>query len=179
MALPIAAIVLPWGAFRPMTSAPMKQLSSWSSLFLLVGPGLAADELQWHPDANMDTPQLFPSLLIATATQRPNDKEEENEPDPESLGDPYGSVGVSIQSPKAGTKVRVTLLENGVMNKSTWSGVLEEADLGLFHRAEGELQIRATAKGAAASAAERDFHAGGQRQERGRADGDADAPDGQ
>ena len=67
-------------------------------VLLAAAGGLAAGEVQWHPDANMDS-QLFPSLLIATATQRPNDKEEENEPDPELLGDPYGSVGVSIPSP--------------------------------------------------------------------------------
>ncbi len=72
--------------------------------------------------------QLFPSLIIATATQRPNDTEGDSEPDPQLLGDPYGSVGVAITAPKADSKVRVTLLENGVMNKSTWSGVLEEAD---------------------------------------------------
>ncbi len=71
--------------------------------------------------------QLFPALILATATQRPNDEERDSEPDPEVLGDPYGSVGVSITAPKAGTKVNVTLLENGVMNRSSWSGVLKTA----------------------------------------------------
>ena len=86
---------------------------------------LPAAELSWHPGANMDS-QLFPSLVIATATVRP-DEEENN--DPEVLGDAYGAVGVSIKSPAPNTKVRVTVLENIAMNKSSWSGVLEKADV--------------------------------------------------
>ena len=86
----------------------------------------SAAEIAWEPDANMDR-QLFPSLLIATATQRPDDNEHDSEADPELLGDAYGSVGVSITAPKAGTKVQVTLLENSVMNRSSWSGVLDRA----------------------------------------------------
>ena len=86
----------------------------------------AAAEIKWEPGANMDS-QLFPALILATATQRPDDDEQDSEPDPEVLGDPYGSVGVSITAPKAGTKVQVTLLENGVMNRSSWSGVLKTA----------------------------------------------------
>lgn len=85
-----------------------------------------ADEIKWEPGANMDS-QLFPSLILATATQRPADDEHDSQPDPEVLGDPYGSVGVSITAPKATTKVQVTLHENGVMNRSSWSGVLKTA----------------------------------------------------
>ena len=85
-----------------------------------------AAEIKWEPGANMDS-QLFPSLILATATQRPTDDEKDSEPDPEVLGDAYGSVGVSITAPTAGTKVQVTLLENGVMNRSSWSGVLKTA----------------------------------------------------
>lgn len=100
-----------------------------SLVCLLVAVSLAvgsAAEVKWEPGANMDS-QLFPSLILATATQRPDDDEKDSEPDPEVLGDPYGSVGVSITAPKAGTKVNVTLLENGVMNRSSWSGVLKTA----------------------------------------------------
>ena len=82
-----------------------------------------AAEITWKPDASMDS-QLFPSLLIATATVRP-DEDEAN--DPEVLGDAYGSVGISITAPVAHTKVKVTSLENGVMNQSYWSGELEKA----------------------------------------------------
>src|SRR5881396_1871282 len=86
--------------------------------------GLAAD-ITWETDANMDR-QLFPALIIATATQRPQD-DEDTKPDPEVLGDEYGAVGVSLKAPKAGTKVQVTLKENAVMNASSWSGTLEKA----------------------------------------------------
>jgi hypothetical protein len=82
-----------------------------------------APELKWSPSANMDS-QLFPSLIIATATQRP-DKDEK--PDPDLLGDPYGAVGVSVTLPKPHVKVRVTLRENWAMNTSSWSGELEKA----------------------------------------------------
>ena len=85
----------------------------------------SAAEIKWEPGANMDS-QLFPSLILATATQRP-DADENDESDPEVLGDQYGSVGVSITAPKADTKVQVTLVENGVMNRSSWSGVLKTA----------------------------------------------------
>ena len=66
-----------------------------------------ADEIEWAPEANMDR-QLFPSLLIATATQRPqeDDQEEAKEPDPYMLGDQFGLVGVSIKAPKGNAQVR-------------------------------------------------------------------------
>lgn len=83
----------------------------------------AAPQLKWSPNANMDA-QLFPSLIIATATQRP-DKDEK--PDPDLFGDPYGAVGVSVTVPKPHCKVRVTLRENWAMNSSSWSGELEKA----------------------------------------------------
>lgn len=81
-------------------------------------------EIKWEPDAAMDR-QLFPSLLVATATQRPED--DGQEPDPQLLGDQYGAVGVSLTAPKAGAKIDVTVLENAVMNRSSWSGVLEKS----------------------------------------------------
>lgn len=87
-----------------------------------------ADEVEWAPEATMDS-QLFPSLLIATATARPDDvDEEEQAPDPYLLGDQYGLVGVSIKTVTANTKVKVTLKENDLMSSSTWSGELPEAD---------------------------------------------------
>ncbi len=108
----------------------MKPLFCLLFALVPVGAGLTAAEITWQPNANMDS-QLFPSLIIATATQRPAD-DDDNEPDPTLLGDPYGAVGISIAVPKSGAKVQVTLLENGVMNKSTWSGMLDEADTDYF-----------------------------------------------
>jgi hypothetical protein len=95
-------------------------------LALLVSAS-AADEIEWAPEANMDR-QLFPSLLIATATQRPqdDDQEEAKEPDPYMLGDQFGLVGVSIKAPKANAQVTVTLKENELMAAATWSGELAE-----------------------------------------------------
>ena len=84
-------------------------------------PARAAD-IKWSPSSNMDG-QLFPSLIIATATVRP-DADEKNAP--EVLGDAYGIVGISITSPAAHTKVRLTLQENALMNRSSWSGELAE-----------------------------------------------------
>jgi hypothetical protein len=95
-------------------------------LALLVSAS-AADEIEWAPEANMDR-QLFPSLLIATATQRPqeDDQEEAKEPDPYMLGDQFGLVGVSIKAPKANSQVTITLKENELMAAATWSGELAE-----------------------------------------------------
>lgn len=105
---------------------------SLSSLVALVAVSLTlasvslADEVEWTPEATMDS-QLFPSLLIATATVRPDDvDEEEQAPDPYLLGDQYGLVGVSIKAVAANTKVKVTLKENDLMSSSSWSGELPE-----------------------------------------------------
>ena len=88
-----------------------------------------AAEVEWTPEANMDH-QLFPSLLIATATARPieEDDAEAKTPDPYLLGERFGLVGVSIKSPAAKTKVKVTLKENELMAATNWTGELAEAD---------------------------------------------------
>jgi len=94
--------------------------------FLFFAAVCVAEEVEWTPEANMDR-QLFPSLLIATATQRPADDEKEGkEPDPYMLGDQFGLVGVSIKAPKANAQVTVTLKENELMAEATWSGELAE-----------------------------------------------------
>lgn len=92
-----------------------------------------AAEVEWTPEANMDH-QLFPSLIIATATARPveEDDVEAKTPDPYLLGERFGLVGVSIKPVTANTKVKVTLKENDVMAASTWSGELAEADKEYF-----------------------------------------------
>jgi len=92
-----------------------------------------ADEIEWTAEANMDH-QLFPSLIIATATVRPveADDEEAEKPDPYLLGERFGLVGVSIKAPAANSKVKVTLKENEFMAATTWSGDLAEADKDYF-----------------------------------------------
>jgi hypothetical protein len=92
-----------------------------------------AAEVEWTPEANMDH-QLFPSLIVATATARPveeNDTEAKT-PDPYLLGERFGLVGVSIKPVAPKTKVKVTLKENDLMAASTWSGELAEADKEYF-----------------------------------------------
>lgn len=78
--------------------------------------------------------QLFPSLIIATASVRPieEDDEEAEQPDPYLLGERFGLVGVSIKAPAANAKLKVTLKENDLMAASSWSGELPEAEKDYF-----------------------------------------------
>lgn len=94
---------------------------------------LRADEVEWTPEANMDH-QLFPSLIIATATVRPVEPEDEEaeKPDPYLLGERFGLVGVSVKSPAENAKVKVTVKENELMAASSWSGELAEAGKDYF-----------------------------------------------
>ena len=87
-----------------------------------------AAETDWEPQANMDH-QLFPSLIIATATVRPvePDDQEAEKPDPYLLGERFGLVGVSVKAPAENAKVKVTLKENDLMAAASWSGELAEA----------------------------------------------------
>jgi hypothetical protein len=101
--------------------------SSWLALSLASVKG--ADALEWTPEANMDH-QLFPSMIIATASVRPIEEDdiEAKEPDPYLLGERFGLVGVAIKHAGENAKVKVTLKENDLMAATTWEGVLSEAD---------------------------------------------------
>src|SRR5437763_6993511 len=116
---------------RLVTLAPMKALllAAVLSLALLVAPSVRAADAEWSAEANMDH-QLFPSLLISTASVRPveEDDEEAEAPDPSLLGDRFGLVGISIHSPAAHTKVKVTLKKNDLMDESIWTGELPDAN---------------------------------------------------
>jgi len=94
---------------------------------LLLAPFSRAEEVEWSTAANMDH-QLFPSLIIATASVRPVEPtdEEAEKPDPYLLGERFGLVGVSIKAPVANAKVKVTVKENDLMAATTWSGELAE-----------------------------------------------------
>ena len=81
-----------------------------------------AEDVEWTPEANMDH-QLFPSMIIATATVRPvepDDKEAET-PDPYLLGERFGLLGVSVKAPAENARVKVTIKENELMATSSWS----------------------------------------------------------
>ncbi|HSP46193.1 MAG TPA: hypothetical protein VLO30_09385, partial [Chthoniobacterales bacterium] len=94
---------------------------------------LRAEEVEWEPEANMDH-QLFPSLLIATASVRPVEPadEEAEKPDPYLLGERFGLVGVSVKTPAANARVKVSVKENDLMAASSWSGELAEAGKDYF-----------------------------------------------
>jgi hypothetical protein len=94
---------------------------------------LRADEVEWTPEANMDH-QLFPSLIIATATVRPVEPEDEEaeKPDPYLLGERFGLVGVSVKNPAENAKIKVTVKENELMAASSWSGELAEVGKDYF-----------------------------------------------
>lgn len=119
------------------TLTPMKSLVLAVVILLAVFPNsrLRAADVEWEPEANMDH-QLFPSLLISTASVRPvepDDQEgEEAEADSSLLGDRFGLVGIQIHSPAANTKVKVTLKGNDLMNESVWEGELPDADEDYF-----------------------------------------------
>ncbi len=102
-------------------------------LVLFATPRLHAADVEWEPEANMDH-QLFPSLLISTASVRPVDSDdyEGEEKDASLLGDRFGLVGIEIHSPAANTKVKVTLKGNDLMNESVWEGELPDADEDYF-----------------------------------------------
>ena len=113
-------------------------MKSVLSLFVVGGSCLlasitGAEEVDWKPEANMDH-QLFPSLLMATASVRPvePDDQEAEKPDPYLLGERFGLVGVSIKAPAANAKVKVTVKDNDLMAASSWSGELAEADKDYF-----------------------------------------------
>ena len=105
----------------------LSRLAAASTAIALASISHAA-EVEWTPEANMDH-QLFPSLLIATATARPieEDDAEAKTPDPYLLGERFGLVGISIKPEVANTKVKVTLKENDLMAASNWTGELAEA----------------------------------------------------
>ena len=101
--------------------------------YLFLASVCKAVDIEWTPEANMDH-QLFPSLIIATASVRPvePDDQEAEKPDPYLLGERFGLVGVSIKAPAENSKVKVTLKENDLMATASWSGELAEVDKDYF-----------------------------------------------
>jgi hypothetical protein len=104
-------------------------------LSALIGLGLAgcggggSGVTEWNPEVAMDH-QFFPSLIIATASVRPVEEEDEEakEPDPYLLGDKFGLLGVSIKTPSRNADVKVTIKENDLIAATTWTGKLAEAN---------------------------------------------------
>jgi hypothetical protein len=111
------------------------KLSRSSFLSVLIGSALAgcggagSGVTEWNPEVAMDH-QFFPSLIIATASVRPVEEEDEEakEPDPYLLGDKFGLLGVSIKTPSRNADVKVTIKENDLIASTTWTGKLTEAN---------------------------------------------------
>src|SRR6185437_10101289 len=65
--------------------------------------------------------QLFPSYVVATATIRlPEADEDEAEAEMPVLGDRQGLLGVEIESPGEGVSVRVTISSDTILEPSTF-----------------------------------------------------------
>src|SRR4051795_4658355 len=110
---------------RPTVRRSMKLTVSAIVVFLCGQLLVLAQEAEWAPEANMDH-QLFPSLIIATASVRPvePDDEEAAQPDSSLLGERFGLVGISIKGTEANAKIKVTVKENELMAESSWTGEL-------------------------------------------------------
>jgi hypothetical protein len=108
---------------------PSLFLSALISLGLSGCGGGGSGVTEWNPEAAMDH-QFFPSLIIATASVRPIDDEDQEakEPDPYLLGDKFGLLGVSIKTPTRNAEVKVTIKENDLIAPTTWIGKLAEAN---------------------------------------------------
>jgi len=78
----------------------------------------------WEPFIEMDA-NFFPSFLISTSIIKLDAPEN---PDPTIHGDQNGLIGVGIRNPAQGTKVRLAISENLIMNAATIEATLEKPD---------------------------------------------------
>ena len=89
--------------------------------------GLTAAEtskVEWEPSIYPDN-QLFPSLLISTATVELPENAFSTW-DGNHLGDRQGCVGVSVSGLPVGAKVKVEVKENAFLKASNFTGVVTE-----------------------------------------------------
>ncbi|XZE21160.1 hypothetical protein SH449x_001057 [Pirellulaceae bacterium SH449] len=75
----------------------------------------------FRPIAGWDS-QLFPSYLISTAPLK-----RDTEASSDSLGDPYGSLGVEVTTKRSNQPIRVSILCEGFSEVSEFVGVLPNA----------------------------------------------------
>ncbi len=74
-------------------------------------------EVEWQPAADMDG-QLFSSLILATATMKPDPKVKR---DPKLLGDQTGLLGIAIKNAPANSLVKISVRENALMEACTFT----------------------------------------------------------
>jgi len=75
-----------------------------------------AAAVRWEPVVGMDA-QLFPSFIVSTATIR-LPQEADAEEDPRQLGEALGFVGASLDNVPSGSRIRVEVKPNAVMEAS-------------------------------------------------------------
>jgi len=78
----------------------------------------------WEPFIEMDA-NFFPSFLISTSIIKLDAPETS---DPTIQGDQNGLIGIAVRNPAKGTRVRLTISENLIMNAATVEATLEKAD---------------------------------------------------
>ncbi len=98
---------------------PMSRLLCILLLTLIFVVPVHAADLEWDIEVGIDD-SIFPSLIIATSTMLDDD----DDPDPTILGDPWGFVGVIIVAPNDQAPVRVEISSGKLIGPSVWEGVL-------------------------------------------------------
>lgn len=88
---------------------------------------------QWSPIWNRE---LFPCVVISTASKRVI------QTNPMQIGDPLGAFGVSIVSPQAETRVRVTIRVDGLSEDSSLETTLPLASQNYFVRPRMRFDVR-------------------------------------
>lgn len=76
---------------------------------------------RWEPVTSFGD-NLFPSVIVATSTMKPDPEEE----DPLLLGDWMGQIGVLMESPADGAKVKVEITGQRLLQKSVYTGRLPQ-----------------------------------------------------
>ncbi|MDX2081520.1 MAG: hypothetical protein SFU53_12125 [Terrimicrobiaceae bacterium] len=75
----------------------------------------AGDDLEWSIVSEFGT-HLYPSVIVATATFKPD---EDEEPAEDVLGDPMGMLGAAIVAPQDDAKVKVTVESDKLIKPSS------------------------------------------------------------
>lgn len=80
--------------------------------------------LAWEPFVGMDG-QIFPSFVVSTATLRLPQEDEEEE-DPRQKGEGMGFIGAAFEGVKAGSRLKVEIKANAVMEASAVEAVADQ-----------------------------------------------------
>lgn len=83
---------------------------------------LAAEDMAWEPMVELDR-QIFPSLIVSTATIK---ADPEAEVDAAVIGDPDGPIGAWINGAKPGAKVKLVIKGNAFLDESSAAGTVPE-----------------------------------------------------